>query len=1291
MCNSCNNESHQGCSGLTRDSIETSLSKRNWKCDKCDFNIRDAPSFHKQSTTEKAEPKCKSHKSTLRILQLNIDGINPKKHELSELLISQKIDIALIQETKLLPKSRTPNIQGYSAIRTDRPNAEYPGGGLISYISHDLNFKKIGSAFRNKVEAHSFSIQTQPKKWIDFTNIYIPPRVEEADLNWLPIGNRAMFVGDLNGHSRLWDDAQAEDNMGSKILDWILTNNMTCLNEGGSTHINRSTGGESAPDIAIGHNITDTKWCTIEDIGSDHLPIVIEINNTHTNIRNKPHRRSRWKTNGNWAEFQDEIEGKMPMEKCDSYNQHVHNFNKILIAAGKNHIGKTKPKSGKSWINPKVRAAIRKRNQLRKHVKEKREEWLEACRDARVIAEEAKEESWINFIGDLENDPDTTKVWRTIRSLSGTPDSIPPNEAIIHNGKTVTSDEKKADLFAKHYANVSRLKFDERERKKNAEFKRKINNQKTVEEECCNKFSLKELNAAIKKMKLKGAPGRDDIPPSFLKNLGPGATEELLSILNHSFQTASIPQIWRNANIIPLLKSGKAASQISSYRPISLTSCVVKVLERMISNRLYHLAETRGWLNTNQAGFRKMRCTEDQILRMTQHVSDGFQQRKRTVMVLLDYSKAFDRVWKEDLLTDMMDMGVPLQMVKWLHAFLSNRQAIVTYNSAHSRTVKLRQGLPQGAVLSPLLFLFYINGIVQTLDPSIESALFADDASIWVSDESLHKASAKLQTAVNAISEWSSRKKMELNVTKSEVTFFSTSSHEATWRPHISLNNSEIPYNKSPKFLGVHLDRTLSFQTHVLYVCNKVSSRNRILASLASKSWGWRKKNLRTVYRATQQSVINYAGPAWQPYLSKTQFNKLETAQNQSLRIITGQYSSTPVEALRLEAGVQSCSTISKQNTLIAYEKALRLPSDHPRNIAATDGNAIQHRLKTRSSWRKTAKEAEYNLPLASLPRELLPILLIKPWEGADSEECKWSVHPTLPNVSDTDQHSLPEVAIATIKNINAEITIYTDGSCSEGTTNGGAAAIITSGEPETPAVQEILKARGRLHTSSYEEEKAALHLAINWILTNSNRYQKIAICSDSQSLLQALQQETCDVGELIRKLHSLTCVTTIIWVPAHCDIPGNEIADREAKSACTMEETEPLPISYNSAKSLIKRCTQDAPPTHTRIRETYQSISQDKDAKSCHSRAEGALLAQLRTGHCLKLASYRHRLDEEQSPLCPRCDEEQEETLEHWLTKCPALNAERQATFGTCTVGLGALTYDPGGVLALARASLLL
>ncbi len=133
-----------------------------------------------------------------------------------------------------------------------------------------------------------------------------------------------------------------------------------------------------------------------------------------------------------------------------------------------------------------------------------------------------------------------------------------------------------------------------------------------------------------------------------------------------------------------------------------------------------------------------------------------------------------------------------------------------------------------------------------------------------------------------------------------------------------------------PKLLGVTLDRALSFGQHIANITAKAAERCRVLTSLTSKQWGWRKDQLTKIYKALYLSVMLYGAPAWQPWLSSTRLEQLERCQNRALRVITGQLQTTPVETLMREAGVCSMTTLMRRQTAIAYEKATRLTQITP-------------------------------------------------------------------------------------------------------------------------------------------------------------------------------------------------------------------------------------------------------------------------------------------------------------------------------------------------------------------------
>ncbi len=454
----------------------------------------------------------------------------------------------------------------------------------------------------------------------------------------------------------------------------------------------------------------------------------------------------------------------------------------------------------------------------------------------------------------------------------------------------------------------------------------------------CSPFTMDELKHAILQMNAKGACGPDDIPPTFLKALGPAALTELLAIFNELFLLGICPKEWRRAIIIPLLKALKSASELASYRPISLTSCICKTFERMMSERLFYLAESRGLLSPYQAGYRKMRGCEDQIARIIQGIEDGFEQdpHHRSVLVLLDFSKAFDQVWTEKLLLHLHEIGIPLQFIRWLREFLSNRSGRVKFNGILSHGVHFLQGVPQGSVLSPLLFLFYINALAPLLPDKNINSMFADDVSILSTARTLKEAQDRAQAAVDIVVKWAKRCKLKLNASKSEVSFFSHYSGDSNMRPTILIDGKEIGFNPTPRLLGVTLDRSLTFTPHVDNICNEVANKLKMLSCVAHSKWGWKKEQVMQIYNCQVKSRMDYAGFAWQTYLSKHNMSRLETIQNRAIRIATGQYQRCPSEAKRAEVGVASYKTSSERAVARSRVKAICLPDDHPRHIALT-------------------------------------------------------------------------------------------------------------------------------------------------------------------------------------------------------------------------------------------------------------------------------------------------------------------------------------------------------------------
>ena len=789
---------------------------------------------------------------------------------------------------------------------------------------------------------------------------------------------------------------------------------------------------------------------------------------------------------------------------------------------------------------------------------------------------------------------------------------------------------------------------------------------------------------AISKMKSRGAPGPDNIPPFFLKHLGRRALDWLLHIFNMSLRSAEIPQVWRNATIIPLLKSGKSPSELASYRPISLTSCIMKLLERMISERLYDMAEQNSWFSCLQAGFRKSRGVEDQILRFTQQISDGFQRNEKSVMALLDFSKAYDTIWRQRLLLTLSKRGVPNLYISWLNRFLQNRQARVRFNGTLSKSRKMNQGLPQGSVLAPILFLFYIDELAKIMPSDVTVSLYADDVSILASSRSKKEAEDQVQRAVDTVKSWSDRWKLNLNGVKSEVSTFSLSNEDSAWRPQINIDDTPLRFESHPKLLGVTLDRRLTFTRQVEHTMAKASSKMRMLGAVAHSTWGWRKEDLRKVYLSHVQSSLTFASSAWQPWLSKNNISRLDSVQNKCLRLITSQAKSSPLESLRAETRIPSISSIIDANCLKSSEKALRLPSNHPRSLAREA--SAPKRLKSRKSFRQRAEDLTSKTDLNSFNRAPLTSFKIRPWLRGVKPD---TVFPYLAGIDGkgVDTSTIQRAALRRTRELGAQYNIFTDGSAREGIADGGAGLVVTTGEIDKPTIIDTLLERGAPLTCSFEEERRAMQMALKWVEKHLTADNSVAVFTDSQSLCMALLGNHSSLDTMRNHINSIKAKITIQWIPGHCGIAGNEAADAAAKSAAKIPGPA-HPISYNSACTIIKKITKDPPNTHPRTHKVYSALSRDRE-RLIKSREDQSLLAKLRSGHYVGLRAYKNRIDPSTSPTCNLCGEEDQD-LEHWLVRCPATAKERLLLFGEHSGSLDCLTRFPRESLTLARRTLL-
>ena len=273
----------------------------------------------------------------------------------------------------------------------------------------------------------------------------------------------------------------------------------------------------------------------------------------------------------------------------------------------------------------------------------------------------------------------------------------------------------------------------------------------------------------------------------------------------------------------------------------------------------------------------------------------------KTLAVFVDLTKAFDKVWKEGLLFKLLRKRVCGNMYSWIQSYLFQRSARVRLDGQTSSSVKIREGVPQGGVISPTLFIIFIDDICGQLSSQIPRALHADDPALWTKAEQVTTAAIRMQEAMNLILDWAKEWLVMINRTKTEAICCSLSPKREEFI--LQINGQEIHQQDIPTYLGVKLDRKMTWSPHIGTMHSKGLRKMTLMKKLAGTKWGANMKLLTQVNTATVRPHMEDASSAWSS-AAKTNLDQLTKTQNAGLRIITGGMKTTPISELETTAGL---------------------------------------------------------------------------------------------------------------------------------------------------------------------------------------------------------------------------------------------------------------------------------------------------------------------------------------------------------------------------------------------------
>ena len=372
---------------------------------------------------------------------------------------------------------------------------------------------------------------------------------------------------------------------------------------------------------------------------------------------------------------------------------------------------------------------------------------------------------------------------------------------------------------------------------------------------------------AISEIKLDSAPGPDGIPAILLKRCATSLCVPIHLLWSESMSSGIVPSFYKTGFVSPLFKKGSRCEP-SNYRPVTLTSHIVKVYERVVRKHMVHYLETNNLLTDKQHGFRSNRSCLTQMLDHFDDIYEGFTRGEDTDSIYLDYAKAFDKVDLDLLILKLKKYGFGNKLVDWIQSFLSDREQVVVLNGVHSDIAKVLSGVPQGTVLGPLLFILFINDLEQVVTSSTVS-FFADDTRVS-KQISCYEDCMLLQDDLYKILDWSRRNNMKLHEQKFELLNHLHNSKSSIYElPFVvenlryKVSSEEILYSvENVRDLGVQVSNDLSWSRHIGSMVTKARSKLSWVFSVFKTR---DRTVMTTLYKSLVRSTLEYCCPLWNP------------------------------------------------------------------------------------------------------------------------------------------------------------------------------------------------------------------------------------------------------------------------------------------------------------------------------------------------------------------------------------------------------------------------------------------
>jgi len=830
--------------------------------------------------------------------------------------------------------------------------------------------------------------------------------------------------------------------------------------------------------------------------------------------------------------------------------------NNKKVSNQKNNRGKTKRKTSDLWWNEKCERVvrIRKAKWLSLQYKFTREEFFEYKKvetQTKVILREEKKKAFLEFCETLNRNSKSSYVFNKIKQFNNKfskPPSYEGNIEIIQSMKECIEDICSTDIKF----NYPKMKLIHQ-------------NNHFLE----LPFGLSELTVAlcvcVSNVNKNSAPGYDKINYKIIDSLPEFVKRTLLDIYNDVMYTGSFPEEWREYLCVFISKAN------NKVRPISMSSCLLKLFEKMINERLVWWLEHNQIINGSQYGFRMNRSSTDSLALLVTEIGKQFYKKSHLAALFLDIKGVYDNVLPEVLINKLIELKIPNSIIFFIYNLVSERH-VHFINCPGNISRPTCKGLPQGSVLSPTLFTIYINSIDKHLIPEVKILKFADDIALYSADLQVEVSLNNLEKQVRRLSEVLSVKNLMLAPEKCKLVIFNRVNLK-TDNYYIKIANSNIKASPYTKFLGMVLDKRLNWKSHINYITKKCEIPIRILNCIRRTWWGAAPLTMITLYNTMIRSRIEYGGFLISP-CKENLFYKLEKIQLKCMRLAMGYRTSTPINIITSESKVP---LIKYRFELLCYKFLLRCLARENLsmlNCLEETNNLSEHFIYENNFDKVTLvlKFEEVKSYENFIHKSSTPICY--------QLDFKYQFNNV--KVDLLSGESIKEASDAEKKfqkifqdRKSSNIFIFTDGSKTETDPNNQRVGMASWSSNEN----FIAKYKLFDLTSSFSAEATAISFIVEKIV--SSDLDNFIIFSDSKSVLNVLQniRKIKHQPQIIQEINQMLFIAKkknknveLVWIPSHRNICGNDKADELAKKAAREGPFLEKKLTYSDIFTIFKK-----------------------------------------------------------------------------------------------------------------------